>query len=57
LSVGAGSVVGAGTTVPITCAPGGGAVAVAGLLGSTETEPVTTNSCPSRLSESFGSER
>jgi hypothetical protein len=41
----------------MTTAPGGGAEGLAGLLRLTLTEPLTTNSRPSRPSESFGSER
>ena len=56
-SVGAGSVVGAGMTLPMTFVPGGGGEGVDGLLRSTATEPVTTNSRPSRPRVAFGSER
>ena len=56
-SSGAGSLVGAEMTEPITCAPGGGSLAVAGFVLNTVIDPLTVNRRPSRPNESFGSER
>src|SRR6266851_8852975 len=58
---GAGSVVGAGTTGPMTLTPGGGSLADAGADVSTVTVPESVNSRPSRAGGatsfvSFGSE-
>ena len=41
----------------MTFVPGGGGEGVDGLLRSTDTDPVTPNSRPSRPSVAFGSER